>query len=128
MKNRMCEMFGIDVPIFAFSHCRDVVVEVSKAGGMGVLGMARMSPDQVEADYVPGVGRNRETQEEFKRKVRNARSLLAAELRAAEYLRYPSRRGQQTAGPSVAIVARPPAGTGSSSSSSGGNDAPPGAG
>ena len=50
MKNRMCEMFGIDVPIFAFSHCRDVVVEVSKAGGMGVLGMARMSPDQVEAD------------------------------------------------------------------------------
>ncbi len=50
MKSRMCDMFGIDVPIFAFSHCRDVVVEVSKAGGMGVLGMARMSPDQVEAD------------------------------------------------------------------------------
>ena len=50
MKNRMWEMFGIDLPNFAFSHCRDVVVEVSKAGGMGVLGMARMSPDQVEAD------------------------------------------------------------------------------
>lgn len=47
MKNRMCEMFGIDVPIFAFSHCRDVVVEVSKAGGMGVLGMARMGPDRL---------------------------------------------------------------------------------
>jgi NAD(P)H-dependent flavin oxidoreductase YrpB (nitropropane dioxygenase family) len=46
----MCEMFGIDVPIFAFSHCRDVVVEVSKAGGMGVLGMARMSPERVEAE------------------------------------------------------------------------------
>ncbi len=44
MNNRMCEMFGIDVPIFAFSHCRDVVVEVSKAGGLGVLGMGRMSP------------------------------------------------------------------------------------
>ena len=39
MKSKMCEMFGIDVPIFAFSHCRDVVVEVSKAGGMGVLGI-----------------------------------------------------------------------------------------
>ena len=50
MKNKMCEMFGIDVPIFAFSHCRDVVVEVSKAGGLGVLGMARMHPDRVEAE------------------------------------------------------------------------------
>jgi NAD(P)H-dependent flavin oxidoreductase YrpB (nitropropane dioxygenase family) len=47
MKNRMCDMFGIDVPIFAFSHCRDVVVEVSKAGGLGVLGMARMSPERL---------------------------------------------------------------------------------
>lgn len=47
MNNRICEMFGIDVPIFAFSHCRDVVAEVSKAGGLGVLGMARMSPQRV---------------------------------------------------------------------------------
>lgn len=50
MNNRMCEMFGIDVPIFAFSHCRDVVVEVSKAGGLGVLGMARMSPERVREE------------------------------------------------------------------------------
>jgi NAD(P)H-dependent flavin oxidoreductase YrpB (nitropropane dioxygenase family) len=50
MKNRMCEMFGIEVPIFAFSHCRDVVVEVSKAGGMGVLGMARMSPERLRTE------------------------------------------------------------------------------
>jgi NAD(P)H-dependent flavin oxidoreductase YrpB (nitropropane dioxygenase family) len=50
MQNKMCEMFGIEVPIFAFSHCRDVVVEVSKAGGMGVLGMARMSPERVKAE------------------------------------------------------------------------------
>ena len=50
MKNRMCEMFGIDVPIFAFSHCRDVVVEVSKAGGLGVLGMARMSPERLRRE------------------------------------------------------------------------------
>jgi NAD(P)H-dependent flavin oxidoreductase YrpB (nitropropane dioxygenase family) len=48
MNNRLCEMFGIQVPIFAFSHCRDVVVEVSKAGGLGVLGMARMSAERVE--------------------------------------------------------------------------------
>ena len=50
MKNRMCEMFGIELPIFAFSHCRDVVVEVSKAGGMGVLGMARMSPARMREE------------------------------------------------------------------------------
>jgi NAD(P)H-dependent flavin oxidoreductase YrpB (nitropropane dioxygenase family) len=50
MNNRLCEMFGIDVPIFAFSHCRDVVVEVSKAGGLGVLGMARMSAERVDAE------------------------------------------------------------------------------
>lgn len=43
-------MFGIEVPIFAFSHCRDVVAEVSKAGGFGVLGMARMHPDRVERE------------------------------------------------------------------------------
>ncbi len=50
MNNRMCEMFGIDVPIFAFSHCRDVVVEVSKAGGLGVLGMARVSPKRLKEE------------------------------------------------------------------------------
>ncbi len=50
MDNRMCEMFGIDVPIFAFSHCRDVVVEVSKAGGLGVLGVGRSSRQHFEED------------------------------------------------------------------------------
>lgn len=50
MKNRLCEMFGIEAPIFAFSHCRDVVVEVSRAGGFGVLGMARAHADRVEED------------------------------------------------------------------------------
>lgn len=50
MKTAICEMLGIDVPIFAFSHCRDVVVEVSKAGGMGVLGVTYISPDQLEAE------------------------------------------------------------------------------
>lgn len=50
MKNRLCEMFGIEVPIFAFSHCRDVVVEVSRAGGLGVLGMARMSAERVHQE------------------------------------------------------------------------------
>jgi len=50
MKTQITEMFGIDVPILAFSHCRDVVAAVSQAGGMGVLGAAAHSPDQLEVD------------------------------------------------------------------------------
>jgi NAD(P)H-dependent flavin oxidoreductase YrpB (nitropropane dioxygenase family) len=43
-------MFNIDAPIFAFSHCRDVVVEVSKAGGLGVLGATRFTPRELEIE------------------------------------------------------------------------------
>jgi NAD(P)H-dependent flavin oxidoreductase YrpB (nitropropane dioxygenase family) len=48
MRTRLAEAFGIEVPIFAFSHCRDVVAAVTKAGGMGVLGAAWMTPDELE--------------------------------------------------------------------------------
>ena len=50
MRTAITEMFGIDVPILAFTHCRDVVVAVSKAGGMGVLGAAGHSDRQLEID------------------------------------------------------------------------------
>jgi NAD(P)H-dependent flavin oxidoreductase YrpB (nitropropane dioxygenase family) len=40
MYTELCKKMGIEVPIFAFTHCRDVVVEVSKAGGIGVFGAA----------------------------------------------------------------------------------------
>jgi NAD(P)H-dependent flavin oxidoreductase YrpB (nitropropane dioxygenase family) len=50
MRTAITEMFGIDVPILAFSHCRDVVAAVSKAGGMGVLGAAAHAPEQLEID------------------------------------------------------------------------------
>jgi len=50
VKNTVTEMLGIDVPIFAFSHCRDVVAAVSKAGGLGVLGAVAHSPEQLEID------------------------------------------------------------------------------
>ncbi|MDN5925627.1 MAG: nitronate monooxygenase [Hyphomicrobiales bacterium] len=50
MLTKICEKLGCDVPIFAFSHCRDVVVEVSKAGGFGVLGAATFGPEQLEAE------------------------------------------------------------------------------
>jgi NAD(P)H-dependent flavin oxidoreductase YrpB (nitropropane dioxygenase family) len=50
MRTRVCDTFGIDLPIFAFSHCRDVVAAVSKAGGLGVLGALAFSPDQLEIE------------------------------------------------------------------------------
>ncbi len=50
MKTPMTDMFGIDVPIFAFTHCRDVVAAVCKAGGLGVLGGVAHSPTQLEID------------------------------------------------------------------------------
>ena len=50
MKTAITEMFGIDVPILAFTHCRDVVAAVTKAGGMGVLGAVAHSPEQLEID------------------------------------------------------------------------------
>jgi NAD(P)H-dependent flavin oxidoreductase YrpB (nitropropane dioxygenase family) len=50
MKNRLTEMFGIEFPVFAFSHCRDVVAAVTNAGGMGVLGALAFSPEQLELE------------------------------------------------------------------------------
>jgi NAD(P)H-dependent flavin oxidoreductase YrpB (nitropropane dioxygenase family) len=50
MRTRVCEMFDIEFPILAFTHCRDVVAAVTKAGGMGVLGAAGVSPDQLDID------------------------------------------------------------------------------
>ena len=50
MRTAVTEMFGIDLPILAFSHCRDVVAAVTKAGGMGVLGAAAHSPEQLDID------------------------------------------------------------------------------
>ena len=50
MKTRITEMLGIELPIIAFSHCRDVVAAVSKAGGMGVLGAVAHSPESLEID------------------------------------------------------------------------------
>ena len=50
MRTAICKRLGCEVPIFAFSHCRDVVVAVTKAGGFGVLGAATFSPQQLETE------------------------------------------------------------------------------
>jgi NAD(P)H-dependent flavin oxidoreductase YrpB (nitropropane dioxygenase family) len=50
MNNRICELVGCEFPLFAFTHCRDVVVAVSKAGGFGVLGGSSFTPEQLEVE------------------------------------------------------------------------------
>ncbi|AFM15474.1 2-nitropropane dioxygenase-like enzyme [Mycolicibacterium chubuense NBB4] len=46
----LCEQFGIDFPLFAFSHCRDVVAAVTNAGGFGVLGATAYTPTQLDQE------------------------------------------------------------------------------
>jgi NAD(P)H-dependent flavin oxidoreductase YrpB (nitropropane dioxygenase family) len=48
--SRICEQFGIDFPLFAFSHCRDVVAAVTNAGGFGVLGATAYTPEQLDRE------------------------------------------------------------------------------
>ena len=50
MKSPICDMLGIEFPLLAFSHCRDVVAAVSKAGGFGVLGASSHTPEQLELE------------------------------------------------------------------------------
>ena len=50
MKSQICDLLGIEFPMVAFSHCRDVVAAVSKAGGMGVLGAVGLSPEKLEIE------------------------------------------------------------------------------
>ncbi len=50
MHTPLCDELGIEFPIFAFTHCRDVVVAVSKAGGLGVLGAVGFTPEQLEIE------------------------------------------------------------------------------
>ena len=50
MRTPICEQLDIELPIFAFSHCRDVIAAVSRAGGFGVLGALAFEPEQLEIE------------------------------------------------------------------------------
>jgi len=50
MHTAVCDSLGLEYPIFAFSHCRDVVAAVSRAGGCGVLGALYFTPDELEME------------------------------------------------------------------------------
>jgi NAD(P)H-dependent flavin oxidoreductase YrpB (nitropropane dioxygenase family) len=50
MHTRVAEMLGVEFPICAFSHCRDVVAAVSNAGGFGVLGAVAHTPERLDTE------------------------------------------------------------------------------
>ena len=50
MHTEICDRLGIEFPIFAFTHCRDVVAAVTNAGGIGVLGAIAFNPEQLEVE------------------------------------------------------------------------------
>ncbi len=50
MRTKLAEDLGLEFPIFAFTHCRDVAAAVSKAGGLGVLGVAGHSLKNLEME------------------------------------------------------------------------------
>ena len=50
LQTKLCDMLGIEFPIVAFTHCKDVVSAVVNAGGFAVLGEAMHTPDEIAAD------------------------------------------------------------------------------
>jgi len=50
MRTKVTELLGIDFPILAFTHCRDVAAAVTNAGGLGVLGAVAHTPAQLDVD------------------------------------------------------------------------------
>jgi NAD(P)H-dependent flavin oxidoreductase YrpB (nitropropane dioxygenase family) len=50
MRTELAKEMGLEFPIFAFTHCRDVAAAVSKAGGLGVLGIAGHSLKHLEME------------------------------------------------------------------------------
>ena len=50
MKSALCDRLGIEFPLCAFTHCRDVVAAVTNAGGMGILGAVNHTPESLEIE------------------------------------------------------------------------------
>jgi NAD(P)H-dependent flavin oxidoreductase YrpB (nitropropane dioxygenase family) len=50
LRTKLCETLGIEYPIVAFTHCKDVVAAVTNAGAFAVMGETHHSPDEIAAD------------------------------------------------------------------------------
>ncbi|MFZ1293049.1 MAG: nitronate monooxygenase, partial [Pseudomonadales bacterium] len=50
LHTKLCERLGIEYPVVAFTHCKDVAVAVINAGGFAVLGEAMHTPEHIVGD------------------------------------------------------------------------------
>ena len=50
LHTRLCDEYGCEVPICAFAHTKDVIVAVTNAGGIGVLGGVGRTPAELRSD------------------------------------------------------------------------------
>ncbi len=50
LRTPICDRFGIETPIFGFSHSVEVVSAICNAGGFGVYGATRRLPGEIEAE------------------------------------------------------------------------------
>jgi NAD(P)H-dependent flavin oxidoreductase YrpB (nitropropane dioxygenase family) len=50
LHTKLCDSLGIEYPIIAFTHCKDVVAAVINAGGFAVMGETHHTPEEIEAD------------------------------------------------------------------------------
>jgi len=48
LRTQVTELLGVPYPLLAFSHSKEVVVAVSRAGGFGVLGAAQCDVEELE--------------------------------------------------------------------------------
>lgn len=51
MRTAVTDMLGVEHPLLAFSHSERVVAAVSRAGGLGVLGAAQLTADELERKF-----------------------------------------------------------------------------
>ena len=50
LHTKLCDSLGIEYPIVAFTHCKDVVAAVINAGAFAVMGETHHTPEEIEAD------------------------------------------------------------------------------
>jgi len=50
LHTKLCDQLGIEYPIVAFTHCKDVAASVINAGGFAVLGQTQHSPENIDAN------------------------------------------------------------------------------
>ena len=48
LRTPLCDRLGLEVPIFGFAHSLEVTAAISRAGGMGVYGATRDTPEEIE--------------------------------------------------------------------------------